>query len=266
MGVHHQKLRFLGGVLLGLCLSQSAWGHPEGFSGIRITVREDVLEGAVTLHTRDLGNWFPPGNYPDYVADVSRELEMTVDEVIEIRLDDQILTADSVTANQPEVGLIEVRVVWKLPALSRSAELLVWSKHLYLMPRGHQQLLSVEDRRTVREEQSGVLCLDDVLTIERDAGSARIRPFERQAVPIREETTGEPASDVATAPAATAPESAPPEFTTEVEPVVQQSSPTVSSSKQGRMPMESAPVRWLVLISLLVAVCSGSWVIARLRS
>ncbi|MCA9060191.1 MAG: hypothetical protein KDA85_16900, partial [Planctomycetaceae bacterium] len=181
MIVVRQYSGFLLAVLLTVNLSTTALAHPEGFSGIQILIREDHIECALTLHTRDLDAWFPPGTYADYVNDVCRELEHTIDEVVELRLEDEILPVQTVMAQQLETGLIETRVTWQLPPQDASAELLVWSKHLYLMPRGHQQILTIEDRRGVRDEQPGVLSLDDILTVERDAAGTRLRLLEVEA-------------------------------------------------------------------------------------
>ena len=50
----------------------AVWAHPEGFSGLQVTITADQIQVAVTVHTRDLDAWFPAGKYPNYVADVTR--------------------------------------------------------------------------------------------------------------------------------------------------------------------------------------------------
>jgi hydrogenase/urease accessory protein HupE len=152
-------------------LPTPAFGHPEGFSGLHVTITAERVRAAITLHTRDLGMWFPPGKYPDYVADVTREMEKTVGEIVELRIDEQPLPVAGVNAFLQEVGLIEIDVDYKLPASAEPVELLIWSKHLIHLPRGHQQLLFVEDRRGIAlAAEHGVMRLEDVLTAERDAG------------------------------------------------------------------------------------------------
>ncbi|MDZ4850471.1 MAG: HupE/UreJ family protein [Pirellulaceae bacterium] len=163
---------------LVLLLSQQAEAHPEGFSGLHVTITADRVRAAITLHTRDLGTWFPPGNFPDYVADVCREMERTVGEMIDARTDDQSLEIEQAHAFLLEVGLIEIDVDFPLPTNSETVDLLVWSKHLIMMPRGHQQLLFIEDRREMAEgAEFGTMRLEDVLTVERDAGTVRLPPI-----------------------------------------------------------------------------------------
>ena len=137
-------------LLINACLPLTkVLAHPEGFSGMHVTIGADRIRVAVTLHTRDLDAWFPPAKYPDYVADVTREMENTIDEIVELQIEGRPRTIESVKAFLLEVGLIEIDVVYQLPDSSDPVELLVWSKHLIRMPRGHQQLLFVEDRRQI---------------------------------------------------------------------------------------------------------------------
>ena len=174
-------------VLSSLWSPTRAFGHPEGFSGLHVTITADRMRAAITLHTRDLGTWFPPGKYPDYVADVTREMEKTVDEIVELQIDEQPLPISSVKAFLLEVGLIEIDVDYQLPASAEPVELLVWSKHLIHMPRGHQQLLFVEDRREIAPDaEHGVMRLEDVLTVERDAGAVLLPPLHRHRRPSLE--------------------------------------------------------------------------------
>lgn len=153
------------------------FGHPEGFSGMHITATSGQLRAAITLHTRDLGAWFPPGQYPDYVADVCRAMEQTIGEIVELQIDGEPLPVAKVRAFLLEVGLIEIDVDYAWPKSQETVELLVWSKHLLLMPRDHRQLLFVEDRRTRADDaEQRQLLLEDVLTSERDAGAVLLPP------------------------------------------------------------------------------------------
>lgn len=164
--------------------------HPEGFSGMHVTIDTDRIRVAITVHTRDLGAWFPPGKHPDYVADVTVEMEKTIDEIVELQIDGQPQTIQSIDAFLLEVGLIEMDVVYRLPRSADPVELLVWSKHLIRMPRGHQQLLFVEDRRqTASDTEPGVMRLDDVLSVERDAAAVILPPMvDRDSMPTRRST------------------------------------------------------------------------------
>ena len=64
---------------LATCLvSSTALAHPEGFSGMHVKVEGGRIRVEITIHTRDMGAWFPPAKYPDYVADVTREMERTI--------------------------------------------------------------------------------------------------------------------------------------------------------------------------------------------
>jgi hydrogenase/urease accessory protein HupE len=159
--------------LVHACMpSTAALAHPEGFSGMHVTIDGDRIRASITVHTRDLDAWFPPGKYPDYVADVTREMEKTVDEIVELQIDGKPQPIQAVHAFLLEVGLIEIDVDYPLPGRADPAELLVWSKHLIRMPRGHQQLVFVEDRRQISPDvQQGVMRLDDVLSVERDAAA-----------------------------------------------------------------------------------------------
>ncbi len=160
---------------LFLCLCfpcTPADAHPEGFSGLHFTIDGSRMRAAITLHTRDLGVWFPPRNFPNYIADVTAEMESSVDEIIEVQVDGESLSAAQVKAYLLEVGLIEIDVDFELPATADAVELLIWSKHLIHLPRGHQQLLHVEDRRGIAgDAEHGVIRLEDVLSAERDAAA-----------------------------------------------------------------------------------------------
>lgn len=162
--------------------ADSAMAHPEGFSGMHAKLTANRVSVALTVHTRDMGSWFPPAQYPDYVADVTAALERTADELIEIQIDGQTQSIVAVHAYLLEVGLIEVDIDCELPASADSVELLIWSKHLIQLPRDHQQLLFIEDRREVAgEDAEGEILLDDVLTLERDAAVVTVAPMNRAA-------------------------------------------------------------------------------------
>jgi hydrogenase/urease accessory protein HupE len=183
--VHHclarGRLRAVVGVGLGLVLTlgivSQSFAHPEGFSGMRVKVAEDGVHVAVTLHTRDMGDWFAPAKHPDYVRDVCRALEGNPNDVVELRVEDRPVGARAVRASSPEVGMVELDVEYPPLASSSSSSaagavsVLVWSKHLSRLPRGHQQLLTVEDARGAGAAVS--LC-DTTLSVEEDSATFNV--------------------------------------------------------------------------------------------
>ena len=209
---HLMRIRFAFPLAIAILFSlptPKAQAHPEGFSGIHVTIHEDHLRVAITVHTRDMGAWFPPGKYPDYVADVTAAMEKTVDEIVELQFDSAPQQTEKVHAFLLEVGLIEIDVDYKLPPRDSSVELLIWSKHLIYLPRGHQQLLFVEDRReTVNDEQQGVLRLDDILTVQRDAGAVILPPLAANQSPKQPDDAGATTADMKAEPAETRPDEA----------------------------------------------------------
>ncbi len=203
MSVRYSRLA----VLSFLCLPMRAYGHPEGFSGIHVTITREQVQAVITVHTRDLGKWFPPRKYPNYVADVIREMRQSVDDLIELQIDGQSLVVDDVNAYQPEVGLIEIDVSWSLPSSAEAVELLIWSKHLIRLPPGHQQLLFVEDRREIAADApQRLMRLEDLLTVERDAGvlllpplqDDALHPFVPESTPLPREGSNSPVNPAST--------------------------------------------------------------------
>lgn len=172
-------------MIVVLAFTGRAFSHPEGFSGLQVTIEDEQARVSLSVHTRDMGAWFPPAAYPDYVADVTTAMQAEVAEIVELQVDGEPLPVSSAKASQLEVGLLELQVVYPLPASGDPVEMLVWSKHLIQLPRGHQQLLFVNDRRVgeATAEQGGstqgTMLLDDVLTIDRDAAVWTLANRER---------------------------------------------------------------------------------------
>jgi hydrogenase/urease accessory protein HupE len=166
-------LRTLGCVILlasaiVLWTTKFATAHPMGFSGLRVEVQPKKVHAAMTLHTRDLSAWFPPGKFPDYVNDVCREIERTAGEIVEIQFDAKPAQVENVRAFSPEVGMIELDVDYVLP--SNAKTILVWSKCLPLLPQGHQQLLVVEDARGGKAQT----LVEDTLAVDHDSAEGDI--------------------------------------------------------------------------------------------
>src|SRR5688500_5119614 len=114
-------------LLLGIVPSP-ATAHPEGFSGMRLRVHAEQATAVLTLHTRDMSQWFPPGKFPNYVADVSAALAAGPAELLEVRADGKVIEPADVRVSSPEVGLIQVEIDYPI---ARDARMLqVWSKHL----------------------------------------------------------------------------------------------------------------------------------------
>jgi hydrogenase/urease accessory protein HupE len=126
-----------------LLLANIASAHPEGFSGLRVGVAGDKAKAVLTLHTRDMTNWFPPPKFPDYVAQVCNELAKQPNDLLEIQLNGDVIPATNVRVFSPEVGMIEIDLDYASPHPIGSIS--VWSKHLGWFPSGHQQLLFIED-------------------------------------------------------------------------------------------------------------------------
>jgi hydrogenase/urease accessory protein HupE len=175
----HSKPCFLAMLLTMLVTAWPASAHPEGFSGVRILVNSDHLRAVITLHTRDFSQWFPPRRYPNYVADVSRAIEVqaTAGDLLEVQLGDQPLTASGSHATSPEIGMIQVEVEYA--AKTNSGGLLSLTSHsLIRLPRGHQQLLYVEDWRGASAGAvSGRALHEETLTSDQDSCAVELPPW-----------------------------------------------------------------------------------------
>jgi len=156
----------------GLFLAMPALAHPEGYSGLRITVGPQQIKAVLTLHTRDMSTWFPPAKYPDYVSDVCRELGQHPQDLLEISIDEQALAPRNSKAFSPETGMIEVDFEYARPLVAQKVQ--VWSKHIIQLPRGHQQLLFVDDDK-------GKPITEDNLTTEQDAVVVELPSFTQTA-------------------------------------------------------------------------------------
>jgi len=131
-------------VLVQSILLSPAEAHPEGFSGFRLHVHADRAVAVLTLHTRDMSQWFPPGKFPNYVTGVSAALAASPSELLEVRADGSVVEPGGVRVSSPEVGLIQVEIDYPI---TQPKTLEVWSKHLVRLPRGHQQLFFASDAR-----------------------------------------------------------------------------------------------------------------------
>src|SRR5687767_8610604 len=74
--------------LLVLVVAVPARAHPEGFSGLKVDLVPEEVRASLTLHTRDMGNWFPPGAFANYVEDVCRAMERSAPQLLDVRMND----------------------------------------------------------------------------------------------------------------------------------------------------------------------------------
>jgi hydrogenase/urease accessory protein HupE len=151
-----------------------AQAHPEGFSGLHIVVSADRVHASVTVHTRDTSKWFPPGQYPDYVKDVCAALVATPGDVVEISFDGTPAAPTNVKAFQVEVGLLELDADFARPR--DAAVMTVWSKHLSRLPRGHQQILTVDSESDENIYQDTLDAERATVDVELPSTSATTRP------------------------------------------------------------------------------------------
>ena len=161
--------------LVVLMVAVPAWAHPEGFSGLKVDLESGEMRASLTLHTRDMGNWFPPGAYANYVQDVCRAMERSSPELLDVRMNDVPVLPVASKAWSPETGMIRVDLAYRYPSADALQFLWVASPHIRQLPRGHTQLLFVEDRRNLRPGQdAGPTVLQDDLTAERIGSEVEI--------------------------------------------------------------------------------------------
>jgi hydrogenase/urease accessory protein HupE len=159
-----------------LLFAGPAAAHPEGFSGLKVDLERGEVRASLTLHTRDMGNWFPPRAYPNYVQDVCRAMERMGPDLLDVRLNDVRVSPSSVRASSPETGMIRVDLAYPYP---RDAVETLWvaSPQIVRLPRGHTQLLLVEDRRALAPGQAaGSTILQDDLDAERTGAAVDVPP------------------------------------------------------------------------------------------
>jgi hydrogenase/urease accessory protein HupE len=179
-----------------LVCANRAVAHPEGFSGLKVDLEPGQVRASLTVHTRDMGNWFPPRAYPNYVEDVCRAMERMGGELLDVRVNDERVAPSSVKAWLQETGLIRVDLTYPYPTESAAQWLWVASPQIRKLPRGHTQLLLVEDRRQISPgQEAGPTLLQDDLDAERIGAEVEVpplpgaapatRPTSRRADPTR---------------------------------------------------------------------------------
>jgi hypothetical protein len=191
---------------------QRAAAHPLGFSGFRFLIWQGQAKAIYTLHTRDMSDWFPPLKYPDYVNDVCRAIIAKPEDLLDVQFDGQPVAPTEKKAFSPETGMIQVELTYPITQFPTSVAL--WSKQLVRLPRGHQQLLFVEDMRRNPTGESGPSLYEGALSSDQDGATVEIPesaslihpPATRSATTIPMTTT--PATMSPTRPT-TAPAAAP---------------------------------------------------------
>src|SRR5947207_14526846 len=114
----------LGVLAFVFLFASTAGAHPLGFSGLGVVLKKDHAHVALTLHTRDLSGWFPPGTkYPNYVPDICRYLDAHSDEALDFRIDGNLLAPSKIHAFSPETGMIQLDLDYPLPAAPKQLEI-----------------------------------------------------------------------------------------------------------------------------------------------
>ncbi|HTL29172.1 MAG TPA: HupE/UreJ family protein [Tepidisphaeraceae bacterium] len=163
------------GIAFMLMNASPAWAHPEGFSGLRAQVQAGRVHVVMTVHTRDMSAWFPPAQYPNYVADVCRAMTNDCREIVAVQFDGTAVDVTGVRVFSPEVGMIELDADY--PLSSSAKTVLVWSKCLPRLPSGHQQLLFIEDARGSAIQTVA----EDTLTPDHDSAEADLPVVKAQS-------------------------------------------------------------------------------------
>jgi hypothetical protein len=195
---HSLAARLLLAVALIVSFQQQCIAHPLGFSGFRFLLWQDHAKAIYTLHTRDMSDWFPPLKYRDYVNDVSREIVKEPGELLEVTFDGQAISPTEKKAFSPEVGMIQVELTYPIAKFPQAVAL--WSKQLIRLPRGHQQLLFVEDMRHNPDGESGPSLYEGALSSDQDGATVEIPATASLGLPTTL-PTGFPSSQPATMPA-----------------------------------------------------------------
>ena len=163
--------------MLLLC-AHPAVGHPEGFSGLKVDLEPGQVRASLTVHTRDMGNWFPPRAYPNYVEDVCRAMERMGGELLDVWVNDERVSPSSAKAWLQETGLIRVDLTYPYPSPGPAEWLWVASPQIRKLPRGHTQLLLVEDLRKIAPgRESGPTLLQDDLNAQQIGAQVEIPPL-----------------------------------------------------------------------------------------
>lgn len=128
----------------------------------------------MTLPTCDLARWFPPGQYPNYVADVVRELQNQPDMLLEVRWDDAIARLAHAKVHPGLTGSIVAELDYAIP--DGAAVLQIRSISIGNLPNDHHEWTSIEDDRG--GIAYGRVLVESTLTAQQDSLSVEVPKVE----------------------------------------------------------------------------------------
>ena len=94
-----------------------AQAHPIGTSGLRLLIWNDHCKAILTLHTRDLSEWFFPTKNPDYSNDLCRKLVASPADLLEVHFDDRVASPTEKRTFLAEEGLIQVELTYPISTM-----------------------------------------------------------------------------------------------------------------------------------------------------
>ena len=219
-----------------------AGAHPESVSNMRLTLAPAGLHAVMTLPTRDLTRWFPPGRYPDYVADVVRELQGQADSLLQVRWDDAVAHLSRANVHRGLTGFVIAELDYPVP--DGAAVMQVRSTSIGNLPNDHQEFTSLEDDRG--GTAGGRILAEETLTAQQDTLSVDLPTVDASASKSAVPTNVTIATASAASQAASGQSPVAPQIATETNRRVRKLLP------------------WLGC-ALLAAVVAGMWLVQRLK-
>lgn len=179
-------------------LAPRVHAHDEGFSGLLVAIEDDSVRFECTIHTRDLGGWFPRTEQPDYEANVAKQLQQIAGTVYDVQLMNAPASLSSANAFVAEPGLIQLTLRYSHPG---EPELLKLEfLHFDKLPPGHVQWLIVEDHRGINEGVKPAKLLEDTITRKQPMSAKEIPPSRRPATVPATASVGTGAATTAVTP------------------------------------------------------------------
>lgn len=193
--------------VLALCAAalypRTAKAHHDPISSLTVTAEPRAVRLVLVMPVDELAAWSPPApshSPEEYAAAAARRLQDEALQLFELRMNHQPVSASNVrgTADSPQVVRLEVE--YPPPDGEPLRSLQVVSNLVTKLPANHQQVVCVQDNRTVPSGQSGRVVAWLTLTPQRFTAVAD----------LPEGAAASPSASPATATAAsTAPASAP---------------------------------------------------------
>jgi hypothetical protein len=147
--------------------------HPQSISTVEVQIQKHGAKVSLTLQTRDLNSWFPPGNHADYKSYVLSGLKEQAPDLFEFQVDGQEAAASDITVHGDKPGCVRVDFLLTFP--SSTQLIVIRSKNLDKLPSGHQQLLCAEDERAVAKPgDPSQVVLEQPLNAEQDFAEIQI--------------------------------------------------------------------------------------------